>query len=159
VIKAVRHGIAGAVAASLAACGAPKSDSAAEGAKLMQTSRDWARVAATGDIDATLSYWADDAVIMPPGEPVLRGKEAIRAYLERSAKVPGFRISWEPLEAKISESGDMGYLIERTQVTINDPTGRPVTSSFRGLTVWRKQADGSWKNAVDVSNAGPPAQP
>jgi ketosteroid isomerase-like protein len=92
---------------------------------------------------------------MVPGEASLRGKQAIRAYLERSARVPGFRISWEPLEAKIAASGDMGYLIERTQVTMNDPSGQPVTQHMKALTVWRKQPDGSWKNVVDMTNPGP----
>jgi ketosteroid isomerase-like protein len=94
---------------------------------------------------------------MVPGEASLRGKQAIRAYLERSARVPGFRISWEPLEAKIAASGDMGYLIERTQVTMNDPSGQPVTQTMKALTVWRKQSDGSWKNVVDMTN--PEARP
>lgn len=141
--------------AALSGCGAAGADTAAEAAKLMETSREWSRVAATGNVDAMLGYWAEDAVIMVPGEPSLRGKQAIRAFLERSAKVPGFRTSWEPLEAKIAASGDMGYLIERTEVTMNDPTGRPFTERLKALTVWRKQPDGSWKNVVDISNPDP----
>jgi uncharacterized protein (TIGR02246 family) len=121
----------------------------------METSREWSRVASTGNVDAMLGFWAEDAVIMVPGEPSLRGKQAIRAYLERSARIPGFRISWEPLEAKVAASGDMGYLIERTQVTMNDPEGRPVTQRMKALTIWRKQPDGSWKNVVDITNPEP----
>jgi uncharacterized protein (TIGR02246 family) len=121
----------------------------------METSREWSRVAAAGDVDAMLAFWADDAVIMVPGEESLRGKQAIRAFLERSTRVPGFKISWEPLEAKIAESGDMGYLIERTQVTMNDSNGQPVTQNMKALTVWRKQPDGSWKNVVDMTNPEP----
>jgi len=121
----------------------------------METSREWSRVAATGNVDSMLGFWADDAVIMVPGEASLRGKQAIRAYLERSARVPGFSTSWEPLEAKVAASGDMGYLIERTQVTMNDPSGQPVTQYMKALTVWRKQADGSWKNVVDITNPEP----
>jgi uncharacterized protein (TIGR02246 family) len=121
----------------------------------METSREWSRVAATGNLDAMLGFWADDAVIMVPGEASLRGKQAIRAHLERSARVPGFRISWEPLEAKVAASGDMGYLIERTRVTMNGPDGRPVTQFMKALTVWRKQPGGTWKNVVDISNPEP----
>jgi ketosteroid isomerase-like protein len=75
--------------------------------------------------------------------------------IERMNKVPGFAISWEPLEARISDGGDMGYLIERTTLTMNGPDGKPVTQHFRAVTIWKKQADGSWKNVVDISNPGP----
>jgi ketosteroid isomerase-like protein len=56
----------------------------------------------------------------------------------------------------------MGYLIERTQVSMKGGDGQVATQSFRGVTIWRRQPDGSWKNVVDISNrAAPPgaAQP
>jgi ketosteroid isomerase-like protein len=141
---------------ALAACGGTR-DRAAEEARLMQTSRDWARAAGSGNIDAILSYWADDAVAISPGEPEMRGKAALRSYLERSFRTPGFRISWEPQRASVSDDGSMGYLVERTRVSFNGPEGKPVVEEFRGITVWRRQADGTWKNVVDISNAPPPA--
>jgi ketosteroid isomerase-like protein len=144
------------LAACLAAC-AGRPDPAAEEAKLMETSRAWSRAAAGGDVDAILAYWADDALVLPPGLPPLRGRAALRTYLETSMKTPGFRISWEPLEAKVSREGDMGYLVERTTVTVDGPDGRPVTQHFRGVTIWRRQSDGSWKNVVDINNAEPEA--
>src|ERR1700712_2838077 len=87
-------------------------DTKAEGEKLMQISRDWSKSAATDSVETTLNYWADDAVIMSPGQPTLKGKNAIREMVEGSAKIPGFKISWEPLSVSISKSGDMGYMIE-----------------------------------------------
>jgi uncharacterized protein (TIGR02246 family) len=147
--------IAAALPALLAGCGADKVDTASEAEMLMATSREWSRVSSTQDVDAILRYFAEDAVIMLPGQPTVRGKAAIRDYLERTSKIPGFKIRWEPLEAKISLSGDMGYLIERTQVTMNGPDGQPVTERLKALSVWRKQPDGSWKAAIDISNPDP----
>jgi uncharacterized protein (TIGR02246 family) len=140
----------------LSACGS-KADPKAEEQRLMETSRAWSRVAQSGDVDAILAYWSDDAVVIQPGQEVTRGREPLRAMIERMNKLPGFAISWEPLEARISDAGDMGYLIERTQLTINGPDGKPVTQQYRAVTIWRKQADGSWKNVVDISNPGPAA--
>jgi uncharacterized protein (TIGR02246 family) len=148
----MRHGFALA-ALALAACGPKAQD---EAGRLMETSRAWSRAAASGDIDKTLSYWADDAMVLVPGQAPLRGKAAIRAYLERSFAIPGFRIGWEPLEAKVSADGGMGYLIERTKVTMNGPDGRPETEWLNGVTIWRRDADGAWKNVVDISNPAPP---
>lgn len=40
-------------------CGQQSVDTKAEGEKVMQTSREWAKAASTGDIETTLSYWTD----------------------------------------------------------------------------------------------------
>jgi hypothetical protein len=46
---------------ALSACGSGGTDTTAEAARLMETSREWSRVAATGNVDAMLAFWADDA--------------------------------------------------------------------------------------------------
>lgn len=128
-----------------------------EAATLMRLSREWSEVAGSGDLERTLAYWADDAVMMIPGQPPIRGKEAIREFVESSAAVPGFSVKWEPLEAHVSASGDMAYLIERNQFSFTDSSGALVTESNKVLTVWRKQDDGTWKNVIDMWNADPGA--
>jgi ketosteroid isomerase-like protein len=110
-----------------------------------------------GDLDATLAYWADDAVMMPPGMPPLKGKKAILEFIEASGSIPGSAIRWEPLEAHVSPSGDFAYLLERNEISFQDSTGVQVTEWNKVVTVWRKQADGSWKNVLDIWNADPTA--
>jgi uncharacterized protein (TIGR02246 family) len=132
-------------------CGQAKVDKKAEGEKVMQLSKEWSQVASTRDIEKTVSYWADDAYMVSAGQPPLKGKQAIRQMVEESFRIPGFRISWQPQSVEVSESGDMAYLIENSQVSFTDSTGKPVTLNSNAITIWRKQADGSWKNAVDIS--------
>ena len=48
----------------------------------MQISREWSKSAASDSIEKTLSYWADDAVVMSPGQPSMKGKNAIREMVE-----------------------------------------------------------------------------
>ena len=136
-------------------CNETSVDRKAEGEKLMQLSREWSTSAASNNLDKTLSYWADDAVVMSPGQPVIKGKKAIREMMESTAKIPGFRIRWEPLSVEVSQSGDMAYMIEKNQVTVNDSLGHPITELNKAVTVWKKQPDGSWKNVVDIWNASP----
>ncbi len=130
-------------------------DSKAEGEHLMQISRDWSKSASTDSIEKILSYWADDAVVMSPGQSAISGKNAIREMIAGTSKIPGFKISWEPLSVSISQSGDMAYMIEKNQITMNDSLGKPITEFNKGVTIWRKEADGSWKNIVDMWNADP----
>lgn len=136
-------------AVALSGCAPAKTDDAAEAERLMQTSREWAKVASTGDMDRVLAYFADDAVLIAERQPPVRGREALRSYLAETSKIPGFGISWEPIEAKVS--GDMGYMIERTRMTMNGPQGQPMTQEFQGVTIWRKSDDGVWKNVVDAT--------
>ena len=75
--------------------------------------------------------------------------------LEGSMKNPDFNISWKPQMAKVSESGDMAYLIENTTINVKDSAGNPVTQHFKVVTIWEKKADGSWKNVVDVMSPDP----
>ncbi len=127
-------------------------DTKAEGEKLMQISRDWSKAAAGQDVEKILSYWSDDAILYSGGEPTRNGKAAIRAMVEGSMKAPGFSISWEPKSADISSSGDLGYLLEETQIHFNDSTGHTMTQRFNSITVWKK-INGEWKNVVDILSA------
>jgi len=140
---------------TIISCSQPHVDTKAEGEKVMQLSREWVRVASTRDVDKTVSYWADDAFLMSAGQPPLKGKQAIRQMVEESYKIPGFRISWQPQSVEVSQSGDMAYMIENSQVSFTDSMGKPITLNNKAVSIWRKQADGSWKNVVDISTPDP----
>ena len=135
----------------LLSCSQSKVDKKVEGEKVMQLSREWSQAAYARDIEKTVGYWADNAVVMSAGQPVLSGKQAIRQMVEKSYKMPGFRISWQPQSVEVSESGDMAYLIGNSQISFADSTGNPITIHNKAVEIWRKQRDGSWKNVVDIS--------
>ncbi len=62
---------------------------------LLQTDREWAAAAAEGkDVDRIVSFWSDDATVIPAGAPVVRGKPAIRNFVQQSLAIPGFHITW-----------------------------------------------------------------
>jgi ketosteroid isomerase-like protein len=44
-------------------------------------------------------------------------------------------------------------MIEANQITVNDSLGKPIVQKNKGVTIWKKQPDGSWKNIVDMWNA------
>ena len=146
-----------AAAAALAGCMKDPERSSAEEARLMQTSRDWSAAAQSRDLDKITDFYADDAMIITAGQAPVRGKQAIRASLEEAYKLPGFTNSWEPVEANVS--GNMGYLLERTRMTMNGPDGAPVTRVMQAVTIWRKSEDGPWKNVVDISVPAPGTPP
>ena len=139
----------------LSACAEPAVDHEAEEQRLMDLSRSWSAMVGRGELEASIELWADDAVMLPPGEPLLRGKEEIRDFVTRLASVPGFRISWEPLSAEISASGDMGYLIEKNIIEVDTQDGEKLIIHGKVVTVWRKGPDGQWLNVVVIWNTAP----
>ena len=133
-------------------CSTQTVDQTAEGEKLMELSRQWAKASTQEDI---LSYWADDALVMAPGQPALRGKAALTKMIEGTANIPGFEVSWEPKEVFVSKSGDLAYLIEQNYFSVNDSLGNPIRTYNKVVTIWKKQEDGTWKNVVDMWNEDP----
>ena len=127
-----------------------------EKSQLLRRDAEWAALALEGrDVDRILSYWTDDAVVLPPGQPAVSGKAALREYVQRSLQIPGFRISWESTDAYLSPDGHLAYLFSRNTVTLNAADGLPATTYGRAVTIWRRDAEGEWRCAVDIWNAPP----
>ena len=127
-----------------------------EATQLLRRDAEWSALAQEGrDIDGILSYWTEDAVVLPPGQPAVSGKTALREYVQASLQIPGFRISWESSDVHFSPDGNLAYLFSRNAVTMNGDDGAPATSHGRAVTIWRRDADGEWRCAVDIWNAPP----
>lgn len=127
-----------------------KVDTKAEGEKIIQTSEEWSKAADSRKVDDIVNYWTEDGIVYSAGEEEHIGREAIRKMVEHAMKDPNFKISWEPKKVEVAESGDMGYLLEDVKMEMKDSTGNAQVMHFNGITIWKKQADGSWKTAVDI---------
>jgi ketosteroid isomerase-like protein len=140
----------------LTACAENPIDQKVEAEQLMEISKAWAKSVKNKNVDEMLSYWADDAILMSPNEPAVVGIDSLRAMVERSMKIPGFEINWNPQEAFVSKSGDLGYVIFKNYMTMPiDTLGNTRTIYNKGVEIWKKQEDGNWKNVVDISNRDP----
>lgn len=135
----------------LAAC----TNHADQRASLIETSRAWSEAAQSRDVEAALAYWADDALLLPPGMPPFEGKAAIREFVEGAFATPEFSIQWTTAEAKVAGSGDMGYTVEDNVSTVPDGAGGVATIPGRAVCIWRKEPDGSWRCVVDIWNELP----
>lgn len=136
-------------------CSTPKTDQQAEAEKIMELSREWAKSAQTGDTDKILSYWSNDAVVISPGQPPMRGQDELRKMVEMNSSIPGFKVNWNPKESFVSESGDLGYTIGKNYFKMLDSLGNEITRYNNVMEVWKKQDNGSWKCVVDISSPDP----
>jgi ketosteroid isomerase-like protein len=123
---------------------------------LLKRDAEWAALAKEGrDVDRILSYWTDDAVVLPPGLPPVVGKSALREYVEGSLRIPGFSITWSSSDVTLSPDGSLAYMLGDNVVSMDGPDGASHGSKGRAVTIWRKEADGQWRCAVDLWNEGP----
>jgi uncharacterized protein (TIGR02246 family) len=126
-----------------------------------QTIRDldaqWSKAAASKDVDKTVSYYSDDAIVMPPNAALATTKEAIRTIWKDLLASPGLIISWKSTKVEVAKSGDLACLSGTYELTMNDATGKPVNDRGKYVEVWEKQADGKWKCGADIWNSDLPA--
>jgi ketosteroid isomerase-like protein len=158
-LSSARHFIVLASVFGLSACVAkPQFDAAAESAKLQRRDAEWADLATAGkNVDSVVSYWADDAVIIEPGQPAVEGKAAIRSYVAESFKTPGFKIHWVSEKPTFSPDGKLAYMRGTDEMTVPGPKGIPMTLHLRGYSIWRMEPDGQWRCVVDIANEAPPS--
>ena len=118
----------------------------------------WSKTAAAHDLNGTLSYYSDDAVLLPPNAPVANTKDAIRAiWAELTA--PGVDISWQASKVEVAKSGDLAYSIGTYTLAMQDPEGKLISDKGKFMEVWKKQSDGKWKTVADTYNSDLPVQP
>ncbi len=111
----------------------------------------WSNAAQSKDLDKTVSYYADDASVLPPNMPIATGKDAIRAVWSQMLAAPGGSITFGPTKIVVSESRDLAYEIGTYQSTANDAQGKPATSTGKFVVAWQKRG-GQWKVVADIFN-------
>lgn len=131
----------------------PAFDMEAERHALMEADEAWSE--SHEDVERFLTFLTEDALFMPDDAPLARG-EAIRTTWEALLALPGFSLAWSPATADVSASGDMGYTAGSYELNF-EQNGSPVVTVGKYLTVWKRQADGSWKVAADCFNTDAPA--
>jgi ketosteroid isomerase-like protein len=91
--------------------------------------------------DASISVFADDAVIFPPN--AVNGKKFWRETKEDPA------ITWRPIFASISRSGELGYTTGPSEYR-KSRHAEEADAFGHFITIWRKAPNGVWKVALDV---------
>ncbi|HSM61388.1 MAG TPA: DUF4440 domain-containing protein, partial [Longimicrobiales bacterium] len=101
--------------------------------------------------EAWASWFAEDGAMIQPGPGEIRGREEILSVMA-SLDEPGVSLRWEPLRADIAASGDLGWTTGTFVSEGPGPDGEVRTGQGRYVSVWRRQADGSWKVVMDLGN-------
>jgi ketosteroid isomerase-like protein len=148
----------GLVCAALVACqpgagGLTEQDRAA----IRKLDDDWVKVMTSEKPDfdaAVVPYYAEDAKVLGPNAPIMEGRDALKAALKQWPPIKSLSMKEIALEGE----GGLAYRTYTFTWTMVMPgVAEPVTDTGKGIEVYKKQADGTWRVVRDVFNSDLPA--
>jgi len=120
--------------------------------EMVQTEQAFSRMAAEKNIrEAFMTFIADDGLLFRPG--AVNGKQWMTEHpVPPSDKKP--LLAWQPSYAVVAASGDMGFTTGPWEFKEDVNDAKP-SGYGHFITVWKKQADGSWKFVSDLGISHP----
>ena len=65
----------------------------------------WSKAAARKDLEKTIAYYSNDAIVLPPNAPIATTKDAIKKLWGDLLASPGLVISWKATKVEVGEIG------------------------------------------------------
>lgn len=132
------------------ACSSPAKDqSAVAEAEIRQAELDFARLAGEKGIATAFGEYADSLAVIKRGrDSLIHGKEGILHYYGIQS-LEGIKLDWAPDFVKASADGNWGYTYGHYTWESADSAGQMQRTTGIFHTVWKKQADGSWRYVWD----------
>ena len=113
----------------------------------------WSKAAGARDLDKTVSFYADDAIVLPPNEAAKTTNDAIRT-LWKGLIDSVTDVSWKATRVEMAKSGEMASVSGTYELTMKDGT----KDRGKYCEVWEKKG-GAWKCGTDIWNSDLPATP
>lgn len=138
-------GLAGSATPVLAQASASAPDAtSAEAARIRAIDSTWSAALQARDLEAVMSNYAEGAAFLAPGQPLLEGRDAIRAWFEKQLAVPGYSATFAPTRIVVASSGDMAWEIGAYRVTYRGGDGSLVSRVGKHLVTWGREG-GRWR--------------
>ncbi len=114
---------------------------------LVAAERAFARMSVERGVrESFLAYFADDGISFRPG-PTRTREDLLKQ--PAPATRPPVMLDWQPVAAGVSRAGDLGYTTGPSVFTDQSPRAALPQYGYY-FSIWKRQADGSWKVAVDL---------
>ena len=123
------------------------STASAQTPSLLETARQYDAAARARDAAKVASFYAEDAMMLPPGEPIIKGRRAIEAAFRESL---ASTLETAGTPAASETSGDLGYVMGTWRIMATDRSVR----YGNYLEVW-KRVSGEWKIILDTWTEDP----
>jgi uncharacterized protein (TIGR02246 family) len=121
-------------------------------AAINKIASDWDTGWDSGDVEALLSLYADNPILLPQGQPAIIGKDEIRLLYQSVFKDHIIQGKGEVVE--VESSGNLGYFWSSYSLTATPKaSGDQITSKGKSLFIVKRQDDNSWKIALLMDNS------
>ena len=101
-----------------------------------------------GLAEAFYFYADENAVILRENDSIIKGKTALKEYYQNKPN-KNVSINWTPDYIMLSDDGTLGYTYGKYLMKIIKEDGSVSESKGIFHTVWKKQADKTWKYVWD----------
>ena len=108
-----------------------------------------------GFANAFMAYADDNVIKMANNSYPIIGKKGLIAKFSKIAVSNHNVLTWIPLKAEISQSGDLGYTFGNYQLKVKLTVDKDTIYYGNYVSIWKKQKDGRWKYVLDGGNAAP----
>ena len=118
------------------------------------------------DAAKVASFYTEDATLMPPNAPMVKGRPNIEAFWKSAFDQGMSNLKLRPFDSAVS--GDQGYEAGTAAVDLKSAgkeagaaasanSGRPVTDTSKYIVVF-KRVGADWKMAYDIFNSDAPTR-
>lgn len=119
---------------------------------IRETVAAWSAAAGARDLNKCISFYTDDASVLPFNAPIATGKDEIRKVWSQLMSNPGYSLRFRPTKIEVARSGDLAYEIGSFDLTLADQAGKSAAHRGKYAVAWKKQANGEWRAAADIFN-------
>lgn len=119
----------------------------------------WMKVYAAKDLEKSVAFFDNEGSMLPSNAPSATGKDALTKLIGSAFATPDYTLSWHANRVGVARSGELGYTSGTYDFSMKDASGKTISDKGKYLTVWKKEADGTWKVLVDTYNSDLPPTP
>lgn len=117
--------------------------------EVYRTEKAFEKMVADSNVAIAFYSFADsNAVILRGNDSIIKGKEGIRNFYEHKVR-QNATVNWTPDFIDVSNDGTLAYTYGKYRWKFRQADGTIKESKGIFHTVWKKQADGSWKYVWD----------
>ena len=138
-------------ALAVAACAPATPDHTEDIAAIRQASQEWVAAFEAEDIPASLGYMTDDAVMVPPNQPVVQGRAALEGWMQGMLSAIDVTRATATVDS-VRVAGDWAVSHGLWYVDMM-AGGTAMSDTARFVIIWERQPDGAWKVAYDMWNS------
>jgi uncharacterized protein (TIGR02246 family) len=109
----------------------------------------FAEAYARGDARAVALFYTEDAIALPPGGEMVKGRQAIQQMWQSTMDSGVKSVSFNVVD--VGASDDLAHETGTAVLNIHEQGKEPTTASVKYVVVWKRQGD-DWKLHRDIWN-------